>query len=240
MINDINTWRVGVVDECPGTPLDTVFPISKRAACFIARNKANALLKTHFLNAQGAVEMMKGLDYHHDNFMNVINCLAQIGMQDGANDLQCVLLHEAVAYLNRLGQFYYFLKSSFVKEHCSNTESLAPSILKHVIFRHKSVHRSIDKPDTFRPESEHVRATQAMSLSAIGAKIFEPKPGQVSHFSRVKTTDVETFFRDLWGNNYLIFQLITDEPEVFHNFSIEKEHAKIMHEAYAILERVLK
>ena len=238
VINDITMWRASVTDECPGTPLGIISPMSKRAACLIARNKANALLKTKFFNIQGAVEMMKGLDYHHDSFMDVINRLATVGFTDEAHGLKAILLHEAVAYLNRFGQFYYFLKSPIVLKHCPNAESLAPTIVKHVIFRHKSVHRSIDKPDKRKPESEHVQATQAMSFSAIGGKIFEPKPGNNTNISQIKS-EVE-MVRNLWGNSYLVFQIITDEPGVFHNFSIEKEHPTIMKEAYAVLEQVLK
>jgi len=52
MINDIAGWQI--IDECPETPLDKIFPISRRAACLIARNQTKApLLSTNFLNIQG-------------------------------------------------------------------------------------------------------------------------------------------------------------------------------------------
>ena len=54
--------------------------------------------------------MMKGLDYHHDRFMDIIESLAREEPTDEAQ-----LLHEAVAYANRGGQFHYFAHSKFVK-----------------------------------------------------------------------------------------------------------------------------
>jgi hypothetical protein len=238
MINDITGWQV--IDEYPETPLDTIVPISKRATSLIARNKTKAsLLNTNFLEIQGAVEMMQGLDYHHDNFMKLINRLVEFDLTDEAHGLKISLSHEVVAYLNRMGQFYYFIDSEFIKKHCSTAKSLAPTIDKFFVFRRKhSAHRSIDQR---RGESLRVRETQAMSMSSIGPKIFETKPGQSCNLLEAKTkNDAIEHIRNNWKKCYWICQLITDDPKDFHNFSIEKEHPTIMQEAYAILEQVLK
>jgi len=238
MINDIAGW--GVIDECPVTPLDTIAPISKRAASLIARNQTKTpLLKTNFLNIQGAVEMMQGLDYHHDNFMKIINHLAEVDLNNEAQGLKVYLSHEVVAYLNRLGQFHYFITSPFVTKHCATAKSLAPTIETFLVLRLKhSAHRSIDQP---RDESRHIQETQAMSMSSIGGKIFSPKPGQSCNLLEAKTTaDAIKHFRNNWTKCYLVYQLITDDPKVSYNFSIEKEHPTIMREAYAVLEQVLK
>ena len=238
MINDIAGWQV--IDECPETPLDMIVPISKRAACLIARIQTKTpLLNTNFLNIQGAVEMMQGLDYHHDNFMKLINRLAEVDLDDEARGLKANLLHEVVAYLNRLGQFHYFIISTFVTGNCATAKFLTPTIEKFVVFRMKhSAHRSIDKP---HGESLHVQQTQAMSMLSIGPKIFETKPGQSCNLLEAKTTkDAIEHIRNNWGKCYWICQLITDGPKDFHNFSIEREHPTIMQEAYAILEQVLK
>lgn len=216
-----------------------VFPISKRAACLIARNKANPLLKTNFLNIQGAIDMMKGLDYHHDNFMKLIHRLAEVDLSDEAQGLKECLSHEVVAYLNRLGQFHYFIVSDFVREHCSDAVVVASTLEKFVVFRMKhSAHRSIDKP---RGESSRIQETQAMSMSSIGGNIFEPKPGNPCNLLKAKTTaGMLTYRRNLWIKCYSSQQLITDTAEIFHSFSIEKEHLTIMREAYAVLEKVSK
>ena len=237
MINDIAGWQVS--DECPKLPLDKVDPISKRATCLVARNKAKPPLRANFLNIQGAVEMMKGLDYHHHNFMKIINRLAEVDMSDEAQGLKANLLHEVVAYLNRVGQLHYFVFSPFVKNHCPTAESLTPTIEKFLIFRHKhSAHRSIDKPQN---ETAHIQETQAMSMSSIGGKIFETKPGQSCNLLDIKTdADQTAHFLNNWKKCYWVCQLITDDPKDFRNFSIEREHPTIMLEAYVVLEMLLK
>jgi hypothetical protein len=183
--------------------------------------------------------MMQGLDYHYDNFMKLIKRLVESDLTDEAYGLKIKLSHEVVAYINRMGQFHYFIQSEFIKKHCSTNKSLAPTIDKFVVFRKKhSAHRSIDQP---RGESLHVRETQAMSMSSIGPKIFETKPGHSCNLLEAKTTkDAVVHIRNNWEKCYWICQLITDDSKDFHNFSIEKEHPTIMREAYAILEQVLK
>jgi len=237
-INDINRWHY-VIDEHPGVELDAIFPISSRVACFIARNKDKQVLKQHFLNVQGAVEMLKGLDYHHDNFMFIIGELAKIGIFGDAIGLETKLFHETVAYLNRLGQFYYFTRSSFVKERCLTVESLTTSISKHAVFRMKhSAHRSIDAP---KGESEHIQMAQALSMSVIGGKMFSPKPGQSHNLApNMTVAELEEFQKISWKKCYRTFQLITDNPNVFYNFSPEKEHPTIMQEGLSVLKQLVK
>ena len=136
MINDIAGWVV--FDECPKTPLSAISPLSKRAACLIARCKDNTtILNKNFLNIQGAVEMMLGLDYHHDNFMRIVKRLAEVELTDEARGLEANLTHEVVAYLNRLGQFHYFMISDFVKAQCPNAKTLAPTVEKFLPLRLK-------------------------------------------------------------------------------------------------------
>ncbi len=237
MINDITGWIV--FDECPNTPLDEIFPLSRRAACLVARNKDNTTnLNTNFLNIQGAVEMMLGLDYHHDNFINAVEQLAEAEFTNEARGLKAQLVHEVVAYLNRMGQFHYFIVSPFVRKFCPDAKNLAPTIEKFLPLRLKhSAHRSIDAP---KGESQHTQETQAMSMSAIGSKIFEPKPGQRHNMLDAKSEAEQVMFiRDNWKKCYWICQFLTDNPKDVLNFSLEREHPKIMEEAFLILERVL-
>jgi hypothetical protein len=237
MINDISGWLV--FDECPDMPLDAIFPLSRRAACLVARNKDKTTnLDTNFLNIQGAVEMMLGLDYHHKNFMSAVKQLTEAELTDKARGLKAQLVHEVVAYLNRMGQFHYFLISPFVGEHCPDAKALAPTIEKFLPLRLKhSAHRSIDAS---RGESQHIQETQAMSMSAIGSKISEQKPGQRHNMLDAKSEAEQVrFIRDNWKKCYWICPFLTDNPRDVLNFSLEREHPKIMEEAFSILERVL-
>ena len=239
MINDITGWFV--FDECPKAPLNTIFPLSRRAACLVARNKKNTTsLNTNFLNIQGAVEMMLGLDYHHDNSMKIVKRLVMVELTDEAQGLKAKLTHEVVAYLNRLGQFHYFLISDFVETQCSNAKTLAPTIEKYLPLRLKhSAHRSIDAPRN--EDSRHIQETQAMSMSAIGPKIFEPKPGQICNILDAQTNAERIkHIKDNWGKCYWVCQFLTDDPKNVLNFSIEREHPAIMQESYSILEKVIK
>jgi len=199
---------------------------------------SQATTKHTFPNIQGAVEMMKGLDYHHDKFLNIISRLAKVDLNDEAHGLKADLLHEVVAYLNRLGQFHYFTISCFVKTHCPTAESLTPTIEHFLVFRHKhSAHRSIDKP---QKETVPVQETQAMSMSSIGYKIFEPRPGQSCNLLAANTeAEQMEHIRNNWKQCYWVCQLITDHSKDCLNFSIEREHPAIMLEAYAVLAMLL-
>jgi hypothetical protein len=238
MINDITGWIV--FDECPDTPLDAIFPLSRRAACLVARNQDKTTnLNTNFLNIQGAVEMMLGLDYHHDNFINVVKRLTEAELTDESRGLKAQLVHEVVAYLNRMGQFHYFMISPFVRKQCPDAKTLAPTIEKFLPLRLKhSAHRSIDAPKD--DDSQHMQETQAMSMSAFGPKIFEPKPGQSHNILDAKSeAERIAFFQDNWKKCFWICQFLTDNPKDVLNFSLEREHPKIMSEALLILEKVL-
>ena len=65
------------------------------------------------------------------------------------------LNHEAVAYINRLGQFFYFAKAMKLQAQLSRTNEL-------ICFRHKyTAHRSIDNP---RDETLELKEMQAMTF----------------------------------------------------------------------------
>jgi len=238
MINDITGWIL--VDEFPNQQLDSIFPLSKRAVCLIARKQnEKTILNTNFLNIQGAVEMMLGMDYHHGNFMRIVEQLGEVELTNGARRLKADLIHEVIAYLNRIGQFHYFLDSEFVKGFCSDANAVAPTLERFLPLRMKhSAHRSIDAPT--KKDSIHFQETQAMSMSAIGPKHFDPKPGQRVNMLDA-TTDAEKikFVRDNWKKCFLVCQFLTEDPKGALDFSIEREHPVIMQEAYSVIEKVL-
>ncbi len=123
--------------------------------------------------------MLSGLDYHHRQFMIHIEQLAPYYARSSAfaeyirelpsgsvvsppipTDVERghldALHHEAVAYLNRLGQFVYFAEAV-------QLESMLPRAKELLIFRHKHTsHRSIDKP---RNESIELREMHAMAFN---------------------------------------------------------------------------
>src|SRR4051812_27857631 len=91
-VNDIRNWRVE--DPAPAEPLDEITPLSRRAASLLCRRRDAAVLRTHFWAVYGAIDMMRGLEYHHERFMSVVRALAS---GDPAQDDES-LRHDAVRY----------------------------------------------------------------------------------------------------------------------------------------------
>lgn len=125
------------------------------------RSKDKTIVKEGFLNLVGAVDMMCGLDYHYDRFCTIVNELADLPLFDAqSHQKRLHLCHEAVAYINRLGQFYHFASSDFVKNRVMNWKRSVPTIIKYKRFRDKhSAHRSLDKPQT--EDSFHLQQVHA-------------------------------------------------------------------------------
>lgn len=105
MNNSIHSWNI--TDPGSPLPLHEVQPVSARALSLIVRNKGTRILETGFINIQGGIEMMEGLNYHFDRL-----CTIQRLAADQKAD-HAALRHEAVAYINRAGQFYNFATSAF-------------------------------------------------------------------------------------------------------------------------------
>jgi hypothetical protein len=66
MLNDIQHWNFA--DPFAHLPLDSIPRLSDRARSLVARNRSNASLRQGFFNIVGSIEMLAGLEYHHDNF----------------------------------------------------------------------------------------------------------------------------------------------------------------------------
>lgn len=96
--------------------------------------KLEALEKheNYYQQVKGIKYIILGLEYHYSNFIKVV------GIKNEFN-----WFHETVAYLNRLGQVYYFLKSDFMGV---NPEDM-PIIDRAVQLRMKyGAHRALDNP----------------------------------------------------------------------------------------------
>ena len=217
-VNDIRNWCV--VDPAPGKDLHCIKPYSQRAAALIARSATKSVLQTDFLQVAGAVSILNGLDYHRDRFVSLIAELAGGAVLD-----QKQLLHEAVAYVNRAGQFYYFAESDLVK--ANGVSPSIPRLSALVKFRHKhTAHRSIDKP--WLQDTEQLQTVHAMALSEFGGKLWLPKEKLPPDFSG-----------PFWGRAYLAYQIHTDPNDVYE-LVIERDHEALMQEAYEVLLHVLQ
>jgi hypothetical protein len=236
MTSGIRDWNI--LDPCPGVPLTDVLPVSERAWCLMARNRGKDVLDTGFVNIAGAIEMMRGLDYHYGQFVAI---MANIASEVEANsphrteddipfpvsiEKASSLNHEAVAYVNRIGQIATFARSTFMKNQIGNTASLIPTLTSLLAFRNKhSAHRSLDDP---RPEdTPDLQRVHARSLAPFG-RLFQPKVSGT-------TASIHT----LWKDCYLCYQIYDDKAKNYATLVIQRDHETIINEAYSLIEKLI-
>jgi hypothetical protein len=107
----------------------------------------------------GIKQIIKGLEYHYNNYKKLseklhdIDYKGELTVQDRCvrlsenADIYKAMQHEAIAYLNRMGQFYYFAISNKVKRKIRDPKKMIPTIIYFMPFRHKqSAHRGSDYP----------------------------------------------------------------------------------------------
>jgi hypothetical protein len=231
MYNNIENYNI--IDRYEEVELGNTNSYSDRAVSLIARNRNKPSLKTGIVNIVGATDMLAGMEYHYGSFMYLCSRGAEGNFVEDKH-----LDHEAVAYLNRMGQFYHFSDSAFVKEAIGAPDVLIPTIVKFLVFRNKhGAHRSIDKP---RHEEQHTKGLQAGSLSvSIGGRRRQRKSGvpDIEFPTEAHASSWARFQLDLWEHSYVIYT-ITD-GQFYVNFTPETDHSMIMREAYGLLERVV-
>ena len=142
--------------------LNEIAPNSLRARDLFTKSRIAQVVDNQ-IKFGGAIFMIEGMEYHFVNFMNNFGHLDQYyqhlndHFQDSMKNKGKTSLewrmpteeerfylnnceHEAIAYLNRLGQFATFSKSV-------QKEDMIPRLTELLIFRNKFVaHRSIDMP----------------------------------------------------------------------------------------------
>ena len=100
----------------------------------------------------GLLDMVEGLEYHHKKFVRMENIQRKI-LQKIFDEEELLptppqnMIHESVAYLNRLGQIDALITSEWFKRQIGETElaNLCPIILSLMPLRNKfAAHRSID------------------------------------------------------------------------------------------------
>jgi hypothetical protein len=114
----IDDWNIPYLNA--NEQLEDINPLSARARTLAVRNRSKPMLKDiGFIRVLGAIEMMEGLEYHHDNIIRITGALA-----NGDDVSEKGVDHEAIAYLNRVEQFYYFAKSYFVRSAITDFRAL--------------------------------------------------------------------------------------------------------------------
>lgn len=202
MLQKFNTWTIK--DRHKGLPLEDIPRISDRAFSFVSRNKANLNSKEGAMNLLGVLDILEALDYHFDNFINLKTTNEEINQR-----------HEAVAYLNRIGQLYYFIVSDFTVRHIPNAISYMSKVNDLKVFRMKSTaHRSLDFP---KGESEEYQNRQALTmLGATNSKVL----GKLEYILPVQNK-------------------LTKKTE-WHFFTPETDHEIVMAQSYKLIKLMVE
>jgi hypothetical protein len=231
-MNNIDNWSL--IDSHSDKAINDIEPFSERAISLIARNRSKPLLKIGFINLMGAIEMLGGLEYHYDNIVRICSEIAEGNRPDTAG---ICINHEAAAYINRIGQFYYFAISQFARLALADPDSAIPTLCKFLVFRNKhTAHRSIDAP---RGESETVKLYHARSVSSTLGSLFSAKKMALQvDLSKMATQTLEEKRRGLWRDYYRTFQMVNEDGSSM-DFTIQIEHPDIVREAYAVIERIV-
>lgn len=217
-LNNRRNWNIADPNE--GISLESIQPLSSRAESLIARS-TSSLLREHFIQIHGVASILSGLTYHHDRF-----ALLRAALKPRFGNDYGPIRHEAVAWVNRVGQLYYFVNSQLVRSRLGGVS--IPTVENVMPFRHKhTAHRSFDAPRD--EDSAGTKVLHAMSMSDTGGILWTPKsmgtkPGDIS------TPPVDT--------HYLSFQIRGKDNRV-HNFALERDHPLVLGEGYDVLSRLL-
>jgi hypothetical protein len=167
--------------------------------------------------------MIGGLEYHYKAFLRLIE-QQKIGNFSAEDDV----IHEIVAYLNRLGQFYYFAKSDFVCGILKSTPDMV-EIKKILPLRMKNTaHRSYDDPR--REDTPELMALQSFGMLSL--QNFIPRDSNNPYELGVDDKASK------WRKTFQGVQIPLHDGEVCE-FFLETDHPKIIQEAFDIFSQVL-
>ena len=202
-------------DPFPDLELARIEPISLRVKALLARSN-NALLHTDFIQIGGAQFILEAADYHYKNYLsNLSNC------PDPWSAELARAKHDAVAWLNSVGQFNKFVVNAGKKWTLFST----PIACRLVRFRNKyAAHRSIDDP---RKESDTNLMFQAISFSSF-ATSFDPRGKNLPDNPGLK-----------WFHRTFFLQFKMQFENGWESINIELDHLAFMEEAYQFYSTLL-
>lgn len=222
-------WAID--DQHVGVTLEDISVLSSRAHSMLSREAHPDLKAEGVMILTGAIRMMSGMEYHFANFAEECRRIAASGVKH--RDL---LVHEVVAYLNRMGQFHAFLRSDFVKPSVPSPPSVAPTLVRLLILRNKyAAHRSLDAP---RDEPVHVRMNHELGMSGglfrgrPGGKPLEFEDGEIVSFAELD--------KHLFENSYPSFQVGDHKTNATIDFTPETDHPVIIAECFDVMQRVIR
>lgn len=206
-------------DARENTPLEDIPMLSSRMSSLIVRNKHKIRDMHDFAQIWGSLEMVRGLEYHHSNFLIHLQSLSKKSSLEDDSPLD----HEAIAYINRLGQMHFFVNSLELLQVC-------PKIDELFLIRNKNTaHRSIDAP---RKDSKFEQIWQA---GCFMRRIFSGKVKPDFDPNKDMLKDMEIFLspqRYLSEEAFVSYQLLSNDNHA--TFIPQKDHPIILKEIEAV------
>jgi hypothetical protein len=133
--------------------------------------------------------------------------------------------NEAVAWVNRVGQLYYFTRSKLVMERLG--QMTTPTIDEILPFRMKhTAHRSVDAPR--KEDTAELQLSQAIALTELSGAQWALRPG--AHLATAGFPSFRTHF--------ITFQMRITEG-LRGTLNIEAAHPLIMAEGYSVLSSLV-
>lgn len=217
-----------IFDPNPGLVLDEIAPLSKRARSLLARAHMVSGVQAQALLLHDTVMILEGLDYHYRHMAAYSD-----RNREGSGFPQTDYGHEVTAYLNRLGQLYYFLHRGLGRQCGIDVSWDAPSVKKFVVLRHKyAAHRSIDMR---RGESDMLAEFHLIGMSgSLRQPRLDSRAAPLTKNSEYSA--VEAVLRE----SLPVYQIQTVESGVdYVSFCPEIEHLDIMTDAYRAFAKII-
>lgn len=217
-----------------------------------AQNKNSKALKEHEVELIGIPDMVNGLEYHYKKFQQLENTQRR-HLQNKFNTQMLYpttnnAIHEAVAYLNRVGQLHTLLTSKWFKNYISEAElsQLCPTLLAVMPLRNKHTsHRSIDDPINEDDYKQAFAASIPLIVTWQGKSSLERGKIDVStsnicyslQISRHAPKNRSLILTKHHANPVSEVEIFTDET-IFIHFILTLHHSRIMTEIMNVLKKI--
>ncbi|HSX26859.1 MAG TPA: hypothetical protein VLE89_07645 [Chlamydiales bacterium] len=212
----------------------------------------------HSLEMQGVPFMLDGLEYHHGRLKQIekrmlVDLFSRMSGGEGRSRLGSGYVHEIRAYLNVIGQFIACITSDWFLNYVdkSRLAILCPVVLALLPFRHKdAAHRCIDKPsgetDLQKESFSSLYCYTAWTgqspkqgdpaLEAFSQGRHFPMDQHLTYQAKIAAEHRCSILRIYNVAPIAGIEIPTLDGEIFLEFTLVKQHSRIIAEAYTVIE----
>lgn len=217
-----------------------------------AQNKHSEILQKHELELLGISDMVNGLEYHHKKFIQLETTKRKYLQKTWDEKILYSTpnnaIHEAIAYLNRMGQIYALFTSGWFENYIKKNElaDLCPHILALTPLRNKhAAHRSIDKPMNENDFHKAMSASIPFVVKWLGKASENPLDRNFDTYNIGYSMQISKNEKN--GRLNILKDHHPDAVDGIEHFSIEtifitfipaKHHEKILNEIFNIIKKL--